>query len=137
MKAGQSNLVQVKGSQSQSKESEMCSIPTLRSPTRTPSYKTKMYMRRTLLRHIGSMIVTSVSVSSYEPSLVDSVGYFIGLYPLALWLIQSFLFPFLHSSQALPSVCLWVSHLLLDEDLLMTVWLGTNSLSEYHQGSFP
>lgn len=46
-----------------------CSL--VRSPTNRPSYRTITYLQRT---QADSLVVISVSMSLYEPRLVDSVG---------------------------------------------------------------
>jgi hypothetical protein len=49
-------------------------IPTVKSPTRTLSYITIMYVEDVGQSHAGSLVGCSVSVSPCETWLVDSLG---------------------------------------------------------------
>lgn len=51
---------------------------TVNCPTRRPSYTTVTYNEKDLSQfHVGSLVVGSVSVSHYEPMLVDSVDFIV------------------------------------------------------------
>jgi hypothetical protein len=51
-----------KKSEKEAKESETAPVPTARSPTRKPSYKTITYMQRT---NVSFLIFTSAPMSPY------------------------------------------------------------------------
>lgn len=73
IKAGQGNPVGEKGHQSQAKESETASTPTVGSPTRISSY-TNIRYKQCGSTHTGPLFVVSASVSPYEPCLVEFMG---------------------------------------------------------------
>ena len=55
------------------KESETAPNPTVRCPTSIPNYTTITCTEGLGQTHVVSLVVSSVSVSLYEPRLVDSV----------------------------------------------------------------
>jgi hypothetical protein len=62
------------------KESEILPTPIVESPTRTPNNTTKDLDQT----HTGSLIVTSLSISPYKPSSVDSVDHVLMLSSIPL-----------------------------------------------------
>ena len=59
----------------EAKKSEILSIPIVRSPTKAHEVNNhKVHTKDLGQTHTGSVTVSSVSVSPYEPCLVDSVG---------------------------------------------------------------
>ena len=73
-----------KGSLKQAEESETGSAPTIRSPTRRQLHKCNICAQGLGESCAGSLVVGSVSVSPYEPKLVDFVGFLVlSLSPLA------------------------------------------------------
>ena len=63
--------------QKSAKELETAPAPTARSPKRRPTYTTRIYVEGLGQSHAGFLVVNSFSVSSYEPRLVDSVGFLV------------------------------------------------------------
>jgi hypothetical protein len=88
IKTGQANPVGKKESQHQERVRDSAT-PTVRSPTRIPSYTTIAYMQRTYVRCIHGCLF------SLCKSLWGLVSWFCGPYScdvlLPLWLLQSFL----------------------------------------------
>ena len=81
IKTGQGNSVGGRGSQAQAKESETPPFPLFG----IPQEHHKLYAEDLVLTHTGPVLVVSVSVSSHEPCLLDSLGcvVLVSLTPLA------------------------------------------------------
>jgi hypothetical protein len=62
------------------KESEIHMLPPIGFSQKTPSYN--IYAEDLMQGHTGTLLATSVSVSPYEPCLVDSLGHVLGIFYL-------------------------------------------------------
>ena len=81
------------------KKSEPAPVPAVRDPTRGPSYTTVIYAECISESHGDSLVVSSVSVSPYEPRLADSLSFLVvSLTPLALTILSP------HSSAGFPKL---------------------------------
>lgn len=73
-----------KSHKSRQKKIQIAPVPTIRGSTRTPSYITTTHYVEGLSQiHAGSLVLSSVFVSPYEPRIVDSLSFLVvSLFPL-------------------------------------------------------
>lgn len=120
IKVGQGNTVWEIKSQKPIKKSESVPGLTIRSPPKSPSYRTVTYAESIEQSQAGTLVISSVSVSSYALKLIGSVGFLV----TALTSLASTIF-----SMILPGwpvgFCIPFFQL-LDETSLMSIGLRTN-----------